>query len=63
MKINKGFRQPQKACCPVCKGFGNTVTRARRDQECVCKGYGSVWIIDKSKGKYRAMWAREYFYH
>ena len=66
MKIKGGFRhikKSQKVRCPICSGFGNTITRARKDQECNCKGSGNVWLIDKAEGKYRALWSREYFYY
>ena len=40
--------------CPCCKGFGNTFSIALVDQECICKGFGSLWQGKTYREYYRA---------
>ena len=50
-----------KVICPMCKGFGNTITNAKNDKHCICKGHGELWRLPD--GRYLAIYGRVPFWY
>ena len=50
-----------RVICPMCKGFGNTITNAKNDKPCICKGHGELWSLPD--GRYLAIYGRVPFWY